>query len=84
MLLVSWLASEEKMCHPDQQKKLFCPLIYTIVYVPIIEMRKYRSRIFLLFLKKVCHLKSNHNTPSYEVYRKNESKNRTIRQSSVP
>ena len=48
---------------PPSKKELF-PEKYLFTYVTITKMRKYRSRILEVFL-----LKSNHNTPSYEVYK---------------
>ena len=52
-------------------------LIYTAVYVPFMDMKKCKLRIFL-FSRKIFLPKSNDNSPPYEIYRNNKSTIETI------
>ena len=56
-------------------------LIYTLVYVPIREMRKYRFRALLLS-EKVAQL-SNHSHPSYKIHRKKKVKLKLLKTASA-
>lgn len=63
------------VCQWPRYSALLDSLIYTFVYVPILEMKKCGLRKFLL--SSIFQLKGNHNTPSYEVHREDKRRIKT-------